>query len=41
MPTSGTSNSFYVPSDKANSSFNYGKKISKDNSFLLDHNVST
>ncbi|CAD8180023.1 unnamed protein product [Paramecium pentaurelia] len=41
MPTSGTSTSFYVPSDKANSSFNYGKKISKDNSFLGDHNIST
>ncbi|CAK87643.1 unnamed protein product (macronuclear) [Paramecium tetraurelia] len=41
MPTSGTSTSFYVPPDKNNSSFNYGKKISKDNSFLGDHNTST
>ncbi|CAD8084140.1 unnamed protein product [Paramecium sonneborni] len=41
MPTSGTSTSFYIPSEKTNSSFNYGKKISKDNSFIGDHNLST
>lgn len=36
MPTSGTSTSFYVPSDKGNNSFNYGKKASKENSFLVE-----
>ncbi|CAD8119764.1 unnamed protein product [Paramecium sonneborni] len=41
MPTSGTNTSFYVPTDKVNTSFNNGKKISKDNSFQLDQNISS
>ncbi|CAD8045125.1 unnamed protein product [Paramecium primaurelia] len=41
MPTSGTSTSFYFPPEKTNSSFNNGKKISKDNSFLIDQNVQS
>ena len=41
MPTSGTSTSFYIPAEKTNSTFNYGKKISKDNSFSIDQNISS